>query len=465
MKLHVGVGNGCGVCHAEEQWTPQNEKTETMRFKQTGWMVQVAVIAVMVYVPVAGEAANTYFQVNSGNWTNPVNWTGGVPTAGNNAMIGRSDSGGVTPATCVVDTASQVCPALYLASGAATDRGVLNITAGDLTCSSAAYIGFKGTGIVNQSSGYWDCQSTIRIGEVAGSDGTITLSGSGVLTNRNVLYVGLLGNGTFNLNDSAALIRTAGTSYVPNSSGATGVVDQTGGLWDNGNQELRIGPVAGAVGTVNLSGSGVLTNCGALYVGLAGSGTINLSDSAVFHRMGGHAYVPNGGPSATGVVNQTGGLWDNGGGNIRIASASGVGSYSISGGALTNVNTLYNPVNGVGTFSVAGSSASIHMASYQELQTTSTLRVAPDSGGLSPINVSGSVSLKGTLEVDFSNYGSKTDDFTIINYGTTLSGTLFTNILTEGWSADIDYGDGSDDSVSLVNIVAPVLAGTVVTIR
>jgi hypothetical protein len=99
------------------------------------------------------------------------------------------------------------------------------------------------------------------------------------------------------------------------------------------------------------------------------------------------------------------------------------------------------------------------VGTYLEKTAASTLRVAPDADGLSPVNVSGNVTLNGTLEVDFSNYVG-TDPITIIDYNGNRTGAFAaTNIVTAGWLADIEYneniGGPLQDTVRLINIVAP----------
>ncbi|MDA3924023.1 MAG: hypothetical protein PF904_04905 [Kiritimatiellae bacterium] len=245
----------------------------------------------------------------------------------------------------------------------------------------------------------------------------------------------------------------------------TGIVNLSGGTWNNGGKNLHVGDDDTAYGELNISNDGAITNLNYVYVGNYGTGVINIGGNAELRQFG-RAYVGFRAGS-TGIVNQTGGLWDMGGTSAAYFTVgqSGYGEYHISGGVLTNCYKLYNAGSSTGLLSIVGSTASIHVEEFRSATANSTLRITPDSGGISPVNVFagslglGKIYLGGTLEVDFSNYDS-TDDLTIIKHDGALSGTFATNTVTAGWSADVTYASGE---VRLTNITAP-LKGTVVLI-
>jgi len=248
------------------------------------------------------------------------------------------------------------------------------------------------------------------------------------------MRIGNSGTGTFNLSGTGLVDGIGNNDDVRLGADASGVgtVNQSGGsTWDNNTKHLYLGVDATSEGTYNLSG-GVLTNLNVIYIGHGGKGT----------------------------VVQTGGTLT-AAGNVRMAVVAGsVGSYEISGGTLT-CTTLRNPVAGTSTFSVIGSSATINVGWYYESIAGSTLRVKPDATALSVINSPGTCRLRGTLEVDLSDYDG-IGPLTMISYGN-LDGTFAaTNILTAGCTADVDYSNGT---VRLINITGCLPKGTVVSVR
>ena len=237
---------------------------------------------------------------------------------------------------------------------------------------------------------------------------------------------------------------------------------------------------------------GLVTNIYNFYVGAGGRGALAITAGELHvsrSASAGTTYVGEDGGSGT--LTQSGGTFDNGGSSIMVGQTNstgqisisdgvfanvngitlgdyGSGSMTISGGVVTNVErvTLSDELTATGVLSIVGSEASIHVAQFRggaNSLGSATLRIAPDSGGLSTINVDtyGSNNNRGkvyitrtTLEVDFSNYDS-TNDLTIISYATALTAPFMTtNILTGGWSADVSYDTGNR-VVRLTNITAP----------
>ena len=456
-----------------------------MRMQQSGWGVSLVAIAVMI-LPVdraGAQALDTGLQVSSGYWTNASHWNNGVPTSDDDAFLGSSTIGGVTPASCILDSAGQQCDRIYIGHNAG-NSGQLDIAGGDLTVfgalgTSPAVVGNRGTGTVNQTSGMWDNGgNSFVFGQYSGAHGTYTLSG-GALTNVNNLYVGNGGNGALNISGSGELkgFKAGSATYVGDDAGCSGVVNQTGGTWDNGGRSIAIGRQPGAYGQVDISG-GVCSNIYNLTIGDGGNGVLDLSGDATLlvDRSGtaGTTYVGEeySGMGGTGVVNQTGGIWNNGGRQLRLGAAAGShGEFSISDGVLTNVARLYMGVgsNSVGVLSIVGSDAAIYV--NDELRGgnagSATLRMTPDSGGISPIHVlsegsPGEVWLNKTaLEVDFANCDS-TDDLTIIDQTYAVREPFMaTNILTKGWTVEVEYAIGA---VRLINITRPP-KGFVMSIR
>jgi len=316
---------------------------------------------VLVAVAALGTSSafgQTHFNVSSGNWTNSGSWNNGLPGSGVQTYIGHTTY--VPVCTATVDNASTV-ESLGLILGYTTgDDGTLEL-AGDLTVNGIVSLGDfdTGKGTIRQTDGTFDANGYhVMLGYRAGAgtitEGTYHLSG-GQLTGAFQLQVGNQGIGTFNLSGSGLVDGIGvGATYIGNTATSTGTVHQTGGTWNNNNEEVYI-PVSTGSGAYNLSGDGVLTNVYILYVGhnSGGVGEFNLSDSAVasveYTRIG---WV---GGSA-GTVTQTGGTLNNNDTSLDLGY-SGTGTYDLSGdGVLTNLLDLIlgNVATGVGEFNLSG---------------------------------------------------------------------------------------------------------------
>jgi T5SS/PEP-CTERM-associated repeat protein len=183
---------------------------------------------------------------NSTDWFDGGNWSGGVPTIGDNAFIDR-----ITPHATVVEAAG--AQALNLIVGV-NGTGSLTIQSG---------------GTVNSVEGF--------IGGQAGSTGTVTVDGTGShWTNSGELHVGTFGIGSLT-------IRSGGTM-------STGI-----GL---------IGDLAGSTGTVTVDGAGTgssWTNSGSLLVGVSGAGTLTIQNGGGVNVGGSVLVALN--PGSTGTLN------------------------------------------------------------------------------------------------------------------------------------------------------------------
>ena len=120
------------------------------------------------------------------------------------------------------------------------------------------FIGNSGTGIFTQSGGTNSASSYLYLGYYAGSSGTYSLSGGGLLSVGGNEFVGYSGTGSF--------AQSGGTNSAP-------------GLW--------LGFNTGGSGTYNLSGSGLLS-VPYQFIGNSGSGSFTQSagTNAVSGRIG-----------------------------------------------------------------------------------------------------------------------------------------------------------------------------------
>jgi autotransporter-associated beta strand protein len=253
----------------------------------------------------------------------------------------------------------------------------VNDTASGMTSGSLSgeslIVGSTGTGAFTQSGGT-NSVSGLTLGFAAGSSGSYTLTGSGLLSvpyNEYVgdsgsgnftqtggansatdLLLGYRGSGTYNLGNG---IVWAGTEYI-GYAGASGVFAQTGGT--HTVTSLMNGYGIGTSGSYSLSGSGLLaagteflgdssgsgsfTQTGgthtvaALYLGYeSGAGTYSLSGSGLLSAMSeqiqGSAslFQQTGGTNAAACVNLAGGRYLLSGGLLQIN-----GGLETAGGTL-----------------------------------------------------------------------------------------------------------------------------------
>lgn len=417
-------------------------------------------------------AEATDFKVTSGSWTNADNWSAGVPSLSVNADIGTSTKSIAEATLNDGDTGSAA--ALNLGVNA-TNAGTLNLAGGSLTINAQSMLGRNGTGTVNQTGGTFDCNSQLAwIGYYAGSTGSYNLS-SGLITNGWLRTGGSAGSvGTFTLSGDG-VVKIGTDAYVGN--GGTGRLTQSGGTWDNGGNTLRVagdtggngtyvmtggtltnatvtlGYGSGASGTVTMNGGtmslaaktftvgsaasstgrfdmtgGVLTNARVSIASDAGStGAMTLSGNAQVW-LSSQMQVAN---SGSGNLLQTGGTL-NGNNNIVFASVgSGSGIYTISGGVLTNAKLRVAWSTGPGTFRVIGASAKINVSSDGFFMTTTNATIVSEltSAGVSPIYVSsGTANVTGTVTVAV--YGGvallATNSHTLINSSGGFSGDFTT---------------------------------------
>jgi T5SS/PEP-CTERM-associated repeat protein len=322
-------------------------------------------------------ATITRFNIGDGDWDASANWSPSVPTASQDAYIGKS--GGIT--ATIRAGMNALTDELHV--GVEGNEGTLAIESGTLTIDATSYVGDDAAGIVNQSGGSVNGSGYgILLGQTAGVSGTYTLSG-GSLTNVEI-KVGEKGIGVFNLTNSV-LFQASAASQIGHQVGSTGTVNQSGGTWDNAGKAFSLG-VNGS-GTYNLS-SGVLTNLAGnpRVGGESGShGTLNISGTGMLVNGPSPFYLAYE-AGATGSVVQTGGTFDNGGRDLEIGS-KGVGSYTLSAGIVTNLGIIH-----IGRLD--GSQGTLTLNGNGKLIADNEINIGKDAGATGVVTVAG-----GTLAV------------------------------------------------------------------
>ena len=258
------------------------------------------------------------------------------------------------------------------------------------------------------------------------------------------------------------------------------------------------------VGFLRIKSGATLEHSGLLYIGLnpLGTGTVTLEDGGT-HIVGGALAIRDG----VGTYNMLGGHLEVGGffqvarlgqgmftqsggtlmANHTLATqqgmfiAAGLGAsatYEISGGSLTVAANNLGVINGfvstdpeaggsTGIFRIVGSAPTVTIGTNYDQRNGSRFEVVIDEGGVSPMNVGGDVSLLGGLGVSFNEVPTVGQEFTIMNYTGSLSGT-FTDFAGFGASPlgansvslSIDYGTLFSSAVKLtVNAIQTAVPG------
>ncbi len=208
------------------------------------------------------------------------------------------------------------------------------------------------------------------IGVDTGDNATVTLKGSGALTQTTSDFnVGDIGNsvGTLNIQDSASLSVNAFFVASANAAGSTasGTVNQTGGSVTESATAAGTFLLGGrnsalGVGIYNLSG-GTLTAAGGLRVGSAGTGIFNQSGSSTFTANGGVNISRLGG--STGTYNLNGGTLV----TLNVISSTGTNAVlNLNGGTLQPTATANNTawINNLTTANVRTNATTIDNTGY-----------------------------------------------------------------------------------------------------
>jgi len=240
----------------------------------------LATIAFFTASTVSVHTQTNWTGAVSNGWFNPGNWDAGVPTAATSANIDT-----VTPNSTEVRGAGATA---------------LNLTVGQ---SGTGMLVIQNGGTLTDVGGF--------VGNLPGSQGTVTVSGAGsTWANIGTLVVGGLGTGTLTIQNGGT-VNSGGGGSVGLSAGSTGTVLVTGpgSIWNNspggglnigsfGTGSLtitnggtvinntafaaNIGEGAGSLGTVRVAGAGsTWSNGSALNIGNLGIATLTIAEGGV----------------------------------------------------------------------------------------------------------------------------------------------------------------------------------------
>ena len=325
-------------------------------------------------VEAGGAVSNTIGTIGvnpSGTGAATVTGAGSTWTNTDSLFVGGSSTGAGGTGTLTTDATGTV----YV--GDAAQAGGI---AGLLTVSDSQSNPANGGRLVVYAGGTINHTGQAFLGHEAGEFGTAQVTGGGATwTNTSVLFVGVSGTGTLNVEDGGAVQNVLG--IIGGGSGSTGTATVTGSnsTWTNTsglsvgqdgagtlniadggsveNASGSIGDRSSSTGTATVTGANsTWTNTSSLFVGRFGTGTLNIEDGGAVENI--NATIGNG-TNITGTATVTGAnsTWNNTV-NLRVGGF-GTGTLNVeNGGAVQNVLGIIGSGSGsTGTATVTGTNS------------------------------------------------------------------------------------------------------------
>lgn len=392
----------------------------------------------------------------SQDWSNPANWTNGVP-------LDASNNG-----STFVNTPTGNFP-IYSAGTTQTD---FDVFVGNGTSNSGRLDQSAGTLAVG--NGNW-----LFVG-ASGGNGTYNLTGDANL-DAGAVNVGAWGSpgatGVLNMNSTGTINATAGqrggfvgdASVLVGENGSSGTLNVQNGTV-NALAAAQFGVGAGSTGNLNISG-GAFNVTGTMTMGRDGSGTASVTGGSMsvsnelwvgqtsayqFTQSAGSVsstsyFVVGRENGSNGTYNLTGGTVDaaTGSGFAVIGSFGGsTGSLNVSGGTFNTANNAQLLVGegGTGTLTVSGTGlVTVNHA-------TEGLRVGASGSGTGTVNLNG-----GTIQASLVTKGGGIGNFNF--NGGTLKATTASATYMEGLTrANVRNGGAIIDSNGVdITIAQPLL--------
>ena len=225
------------------------------------------------------------------------------------------------------------------------------------------------------------------IGRLQGSIGTINV-GSGMLLTSDDIFVGFQGDGTLSVSTGGDTSTSSGAlSIGHDSSTAVGVANYNGlGTTHAGNitvgnlgtgtlnvsnaatlqGQTIVGNVAGSIGTINLDGIGSsIDSTNATNIGFGGTGSLNITNGAIFNNTDQFRIANNTGSQGTVTVENSGSslqffqmnVGDDGFGTLNVRDGGNVTSLDPNG-----FLDVAREVGSIGNMTVEDSGSSVSLA-------------------------------------------------------------------------------------------------------
>ncbi len=446
-------------------------------------------------------SAGTFYIGQNGGGNGTVNMSAGTITANTWSVVGQG--GGATGVVNMTGGIWNQSHTDFLTvgengNGTLTMNGtsVLNDTVAVDTSNRNTN---KGNVIVGRNSGgvgVWNLSATatahireLRVGDNAGSTGTVNIGGTSLVDSSYDFHIGRAGTGTVNINggqlntvsgwtqigieagSSGTLAVTAGSTsareYQVGVNG-TGTVNVSGGTV-TATQLFSLGETAAGRGFLTASGTGIANFTNAFDIGRNGFGLANISGTALVTVT--NAFNMGHFGASQGYVKQTGGsLTSAGGGDWRIggtdaAAGAAVGIYSLSGGSFTTHLNFQIGAFGSGQMSISNAGAATITGGFPV--------VGRFAGGFGVLDVSGGSFTDnsgnllivgedgtGTLNVRGGNVTENSANTNnAVSVGHTATGYGIVNLLG-GTLATLSIGTGNAAAISNVNFNGGTLQAT-----
>jgi len=436
------------------------------------------------------NGANSVTLANTGGntFTGPVLVGGGtlnitsLANGGTPSAIGASSA---NPTNLMMGggTLSYSGPAVSINRGytAENTNGTVDLDTVDSVALSGQVADFPGSGFVKSGPAQLT-YATVGINALADTlgysvaEGTVAFAGSGTNNiagnlvvcgpNGNFYSAPLFTSATVDFTNSATVNIAGGLDIGDSGLGSvscTGVVNQSGGsVYVSGQTFIgQTNNNAGASGTgiYNLS-NGTLNVYNWLAVGRAGGvGTLNLSGTGVLYDWGGGGGNIDigtsggiGGVAGTGTLNQTGGAITNTASEVWLGEGSSgeptSGTWNMSGGTAV-VGEVHVGVGGTGTSTLNVSGSASITESYLLLanydgNTTGNVNIgsASQPGGTVTVNADMNVAGQGTGTLNFvTNGGGKL----------TVTGTLYLSRFSQAANGTVNLNAGGTLVAAYIN--------------
>ena len=229
---------------------------------------------------------------------------------------------------------------------------------GTWTMSNYCIIGYHSDGAVAIDGGSDVTVYEAYLGQDAGTTGTVSIDGIGSTWTMDQSYVGTYGNGILNITNGGSASCSGNTSigYVVGSTGIA-TVDGSGSTWTTTGSYFFVGQQNNTEGTLNITDGGVVNNTRITYIGyefgsrgkitVDGAGSSLITGETIYSEK--HLYV---GVDGSGTLEITNGglvsavgpfIIDSNGGNDSFVDMATGGMLALKGDAddsLTNFLTL-----------------------------------------------------------------------------------------------------------------------------
>jgi T5SS/PEP-CTERM-associated repeat protein len=349
-------------------------------------------------------------------------------------------TGTVVHADGTLNAAAGVVVAADNASSRATylmNGGTLNVTAGALWVGA---VNGAGQGTFSHTAGTVGVND-LRIGAHAGGSGQYTMSG-GTLTvgAGDTFFVGnASGVGTFTMSSGNASI--LGSAYIGQFGDSTGTVAVTGGTMTMSGFQIQVGR-SGSSGQLTVNGGSVVASNTQILVGhdsiSTRPGVLTISGGTFTVSSGNSLHIGAGG--GYGTVDLTGGTFVHNGSSTKGAN----GLFNFTGGTLKGTGSLSYDLNNTGGTLAPGASAGTFTINGNYTQSSGTLLVELEGTTQSTqydlLDINGTASLGGTLQVQLSSFTPAFGDlFEVVEADSAIS-SLFANAPVDGGTYNLGPG-------------------------